>query len=131
MAKSLKDLVREARSRIQEVSPHDLQDAREHETDMVLIDVREPAEFERRRLPGALLIPRGTLEASADPDYRHHVDALCNARNRRVVLYCQSGGRSAMAADVLQQMGFEDVWSLAGGIELWTSEGYETVSGPT
>ncbi len=131
MAKSLKDLVREARSRIREISPHALQDDLAKGKDMVLIDVREPAEFERGHLPGALLIPRGMIEASADPDYRHRVETLVNARSRRVVLYCQSGGRSAMAADVLQQMGFTDVLSLAGGIELWTSEDHETVKGPT
>lgn len=130
MAKSLKDLVRDARSRIREIAPHALQEDLAKGVDMVLIDVREPAEFERRHLPGALLVPRGMIEASADPDYRHRIEALCDARSRRVVLYCQSGGRSAMAADVLQQMGFEDVWSLAGGIELWMSEDHETVNGP-
>ncbi|MHB1514450.1 MAG: rhodanese-like domain-containing protein [Acidiferrobacteraceae bacterium] len=131
MAKGIKDFVAEARARIREISADELRERRERNEDFLLIDVREAAEYEQRHLPGAVLIPRGTIEGAADPAYRHRVDVLCEARNRPVVLYCQAGGRSALAADTLIQMGFQDVTSLAGGIDLWLSEGYETIRGNT
>ncbi|MHB1528059.1 MAG: rhodanese-like domain-containing protein [Acidiferrobacteraceae bacterium] len=129
MAKGIKDFVAEARARIREISADELRERREQNEDFLLVDVREAAEYERRHLPGAVLIPRGTIEGAADPTYRHRVDVLCGARDRSVVLYCQTGGRSALATDTLIQMGFQDVTSLAGGIDLWLSEGYETVRG--
>lgn len=129
MAKSLIDLIQEARSRIRELGVDEV-DALLNEGDILLVDVREPYEFERGHLPGAVLIPRGTLEGAADPSNQHRIEALYSARHRTVVVYCETGARSALAADTLQQMGFEDVYNLAGGIKLWEAEDLEVEVGP-
>lgn len=115
----LMDFVKAARSCIQECSVDELQSKMDTAEDMLLVDVRESSEHEQGHLPGAMLIPRGILEAAADPGYSKHVPELANARDRKIVLYCATGGRSAMAAAVLQMMGFKNVLSLDGGFSEW------------
>ncbi len=127
MPMSLGDLVAQARSRIQEMAPDELDNLIEDNEAVLIIDIREPAEFGTGHIPGAILIPRGTLERAADPGSPHRVEPLCSAQDRTVVLYCESGARSALAADTLQQMGFTDVSSLAGGCVLWEAEGLALV----
>ena len=127
MPMSLGDLVAEARSRIQEIAPDELDNLIEDNEAVLIVDIREPAEFETGHIPGAILIPRGTLERAADPKSPHRVEPLCSAQGRCVVLYCESGARSALAADTLQRMGFADVSSLAGGCVLWEAEGLALV----
>ncbi len=123
MAKTLGDFVREARARIREWSA---EDAHEQLTagGVLVIDVREPDEFAAGHLPDALCVPRGTLEGAADPGYKLRVEPLCRARRQPTLLYCQTGARSAMAVVTLQEMGFEEAYSLAGGVECWIAEGY-------
>jgi molybdopterin/thiamine biosynthesis adenylyltransferase len=107
-----RDLVKRALSQIEEVTPEDLE-ARLAE--VVLVDVRETGEYEQGAIPGARLLPRGLLErdiAGVVPD-----------PTRRVVLYCAGGWRSALAAQSLQEMGYEKVSSLAGGFDRWKAEG--------
>lgn len=120
---SLIDFVKAAKSCIQECSADELQAKIDAAEDMLLVDVRESSEHEQGHLPGARLIPRGILEAAADPGYSKHVPELANARDRQVVLYCATGGRSAMAAAVLQMMGFRNVLSLDGGFSEWSRAG--------
>lgn len=107
------DLIREARERIQEVTP---QQALEEHGSAVFVDCREPNEFHLGRIPGAVFIPRGQLE--------QHIEARIE-RSARIVLYCASGNRSALGADTLQQMGYLNVVSLAGGIRGWMEAGGE------
>jgi adenylyltransferase/sulfurtransferase len=78
----------------------------------LLLDVREPAEWEAARIEGALLVPLGELAA--------RLGELEDWKTRRVVVHCRSGARSAKAAKLLQQHGFGDVWNLAGGIQAWS-----------
>ncbi len=128
MPKTLADFVREARARIQELRPEELDEMIENHEDPLIVDVREPDEYAQGHIPGALNVPRGLLEGAADADQRRRVEPLVQARRGRpVVLYCQNGARSALAADTLQQMGFERVYSLAGGVELWAAEGFALV----
>lgn len=129
MPKTLSDFVREARERVEELSADDLQEALEEGADLLLLDIREPYEFEKAHIPGSVLIPRGLLEGAADPNNPHRIEALHTARWRVIVIVCDSGGRSAMAADILQQMGFENVRCLVGGLQLWEAEDYELESG--
>lgn len=121
------DLVAEARQRIQEVAP-----AAFHADagDAVLIDVREPAEFDTGHLPGAINIPRGVLEFHVDahPAVANATDPALAHRERPLVLYCRTGGRAALAADNLQKLGFADVRSIAGGIEAWREAGLPVVT---
>jgi rhodanese-related sulfurtransferase len=128
MAKTLADFVREARARIREISVEEFDEMIEDHDDLLIVDVREAEEFQRAHIPGALLVPRGILESAADAGGKSGVDRLREARGKTIVLYCQNGARSALAADVLQQMGFEKVYNLAGGIDLWQAEGFALVT---
>lgn len=122
MAKSLKDLVADAKSRIREISAADADEAIKKNPDTLVLDVREPAEWAEGHVPGALLVPRGMLEAKADLEYANREPRLAD-RSQPIIVHCASAARSAMAADVLQQMGFTNVRSLAGGIVAWKEKG--------
>ncbi|MCG6118628.1 MAG: sulfurtransferase [Aquimonas sp.] len=123
MSKSPSELVAEARARIEEVSVEAL--AAEAPGSYVLIDVREPPEVATAHIPGAIPIPRGVLEfqVEANPAIACVTEPALAVREQPIVLYCRTGGRSALAADSLQQLGFTRVRSLAGGITAWTEAG--------
>lgn len=125
--KSLIDLVAEARARIREITPTELYKWIADKPDLLIVDVREPDEFARGHLPNSINIPRGILETSADLVYQKKHPILHKARVRTVVLYCTTGGRSAMGADVLQEMGFAHVANLEGGIMEWDAEDFPVV----
>lgn len=124
---SLMDFVRAAKSCIKEISPKELVDKLNSKEDLLLIDVREHGEFEGGHIKGAHLVPRGILEPAADPAYPKHLPELAAARDRQVVVYCATSGRSAMACAVLQMMGFRNVLNLDGGYTRWVAEGMPEV----
>lgn len=119
---SLMDFVKAAKGQIREVVPEQLQQMMADSKELLLIDVRESSEHEQGHIGGAMLVPRGILEAAADPTYPKHQPVLSAARERPVALYCATGGRSALAALTLQLMGFKDVVSLDGGFVRWSRE---------
>jgi len=123
----LMDFVRAAKSCITEITPAELKAKLDAKEDLLLVDVRESAEFEHGRIGGAHLVPRGIIEAAADTSYPKHYPPLSGARDQQIVLYCATSGRSAMAAAVLQMMGFKKVLNLAGGYERWATEGMPLV----
>jgi rhodanese-related sulfurtransferase len=129
MTKTLNDLIREARSRVREIDADTAAEMMDRQG-VLILDVREPYEFERSHIPAAVLVPRGTLEGAADPNNPHRIEALYTARGRTIIVVCETGARSAMAADTLQQMGFEDVYNLAGGLKLWEAEDLDLEPGP-
>lgn len=112
--KSGSDLIAEAKSRIRESSVQDLKSALGTPQAPVVLDVREPNETNLGRIPGAIVLPRGTMETK--------IEALV-PRDANIVIYCASGNRSALAADTLHQMGYEHVSSMAGGWNAWVSSG--------
>jgi len=120
---ALADFVRCAKACTQTVSPAELLKKLRTKEDLLLIDVREHGEFEAGHIPGSRLVPRGIIEAAADPAYSKCVPELASAHDRLVVVYCATSGRSAMAAAVLQMMGFRNVLSLDGGYARWVEEG--------
>jgi rhodanese-related sulfurtransferase len=122
MSKSLKDFVADAKSRIREISAADAAETIKTNPNILVVDVREPAEWAEGHIPGALLVPRGVLEAKADLEYPNREPRLAD-RSQALIVHCASAARSAMAADVLQQMGFTNVRSLAGGIVAWKEKG--------
>lgn len=122
MAKGLMDFVMEAKKQITEVSGDDLLKMKEEKSDLLIVDVREPGEFIHGHIEHAMLVPRGIIEAAADMDYPKSNETLREARNRPVIVYCATSGRSAMAAKTLQDMGFAEVYSLAGGFTSWEHE---------
>ena len=118
MAKGLKDLLAEAKSRIEKISPAAASALLDSAEGTLFVDVREPDEYRAGHLPNALLVPRGLLEprAAADSPVR---EPLLEDQNQPIVTYCASGVRSALAADSLQVLGFRNVRSLAGGFAAW------------
>jgi rhodanese-related sulfurtransferase len=128
MNKSLKDFVTESKSRIREISPEEAAAAIKANGNTLVLDVREPAEWADAHLSDALLLPRGMLEAKADLDYANREPRLTD-RKQMIIIHCASGARSAMAADTLQQMGFSNVCSMAGGIAAWRAAGLPVVHG--
>lgn len=115
-------LVAAARSAIREIAPAD---AAKVLPGPVLIDVREPGEFQDGHLPGAINLPRGVLEfqVEAHPAMACTTTPALADRDRPVLLYCRSGGRAALAACSLAAMGFSDVRSIAGGFQAWAEAG--------
>ena len=108
------ELTEEARGRIREVSPAEVAELRARGEKAVYLDVREPNEWNLGRIPGAVHIPRGTLETKIE-------QAI--PRDREIVIYCAGGNRSALAADTLRQMGYEKVSSMSGGWREWVQSG--------
>ena len=90
----------------------------------LLIDIREPEEYCRGHIPGAVLSPRGLLEFEIHPLVeRTAAVASVAAEDRDIVLYCGTGGRSALAAETLTNMGYNNVKSMDGGIVAWAQAG--------
>jgi rhodanese-related sulfurtransferase len=123
--RSLADFVDAAKREIREIAPEEarrLLDAPGH-AGWHFVDVREPDEFAAGHVPGARSSPRGFLEVRADLEHKKR-DPWFADRERKLVLYCGGGHRSALAAQTLQQMGFREVVSLAGGWTAWTERDY-------
>jgi molybdopterin/thiamine biosynthesis adenylyltransferase/rhodanese-related sulfurtransferase len=112
MSHSYRDLVARAKERIAEIAPEELE---QRLSRVVTIDVREVGEHAQGAIPGSRLLPRGLLER----DIRNVVPD----RSTPIAVYCSGGGRSALAAVSLFEMGYEEVVSLAGGFDRWKAEG--------
>lgn len=117
--KTYKEIVAEALARVKEIQPWDLNKQLAGGHPYVLLDVREPAEFDALHIPGSINVPRGILEQSCEWDYDETMPELAAAREQEVVVICRSGYRSVLAADVMQQLGFARVSSLRSGIRGW------------
>lgn len=116
-------LVEQAKAQIDNLTPEQV--AKELERGTVVVDLRETDELRSTgKIPGAVHVPRGMLEFAADPTSPYQQGVL--DPSKRVVLHCAAGGRSALAAMTLKQMGYTDVAHLDGGIGAWTSEGRPT-----
>ena len=119
------DLIAQAKAEIEEIQPTEaaaeIAEAKESGDDVALVDVREQAEFDERHIEGAIHVPRSYLES--------RFEQFVPDRSRRVILYCASGIRSALAAKTLaEDLGYEDVSSMAGGITLWRDRGLPVVT---
>lgn len=125
---TIHDLIAEARSRIREITAIDLLELQRAGSPVV--DIREPDEFADGHIPGAVNIPRGLLEFEVDghPAVNYQTAEALSHRERPVVLYCLSGGRSALAAEALKRLGFASPVSLAGGILHWADSGHPVIA---
>ena len=123
MPYTAQDLVAQARAVIEEIDTNHL--LAMQASGMPVIDVREPEEFAAGHLPGAVNIPRGVLEFQVDghPALNFKTDPHLSHRREPVILYCRTGGRSALAAEALKRLGFDRPLSLAGGYTQWTADG--------
>lgn len=113
--KMWRDLVAEAKREISLLQIKDVKEKLDQGEELTLIDVREPDEQQKGRLPKSVPIPRGILEMTME---RHFKDPA-----KPIVLYCAGGGRSAVAAQALKKMGYENVASMEGGFDGWAQAG--------
>lgn len=124
--KSAADLVKEAKQRVENLTVEQI--AKEIANGQVtLVDIRETSERQAGVIPGAIHAPRGMIEFYADPSSPYHLAGF-NPQGR-MILHCASGGRSALAADTLKQMGYTNVAHLDGGFKAWHGAG-KTVEQP-
>jgi len=110
-----KQLVDAAKREIKEINPADLKNMQQKKEEFLLLDVREPDEVAEGAIAGAKTLPRGQLE--------YKIDTITTDKNKPIVCYCGGGGRSALAAQSLQKMGFKNVKSLVGGYKGWKESG--------
>lgn len=120
-AKSALDLVKEAKQGIENLTAQQVQQELSS-PNTVLIDIRESEELaESGAIAGSVHAPRGMLEFYADPSLPYHKPAF--DKDKRIILHCAAGGRSALAVKTLQQMGYTNVAHLDGGIKAWKDAG--------
>jgi rhodanese-related sulfurtransferase len=113
-------LVNDAKGRIREVTVDETRERMKANDAVRLIDVREDNEWEAAHAAGAEHLGKGIIERD--------IEATVPDKNSEVILYCGGGFRSALAADVLQQMGYTNVFSMAGGWKAWQDSGAPTKS---
>lgn len=111
---TFREMLAAAKAAVREIEPAEAE-AEIAEAGTIVLDVREPDEYEQGALPGALHIPRGTLETS--------IEGRIPNKSAHVVVYCAGGTRSAFAANTLQELGYTDVASVIGGFNRWKDEG--------
>jgi rhodanese-related sulfurtransferase len=113
-------IVDDAKSRIKEVSVEDTRARIAADPNARLIDVREDDEWRAAHAAGAIHLGKGIIERD--------IEATVPEKSTELILYCGGGYRSALAADVLQNMGYTNVWSMAGGWKAWKESGAPTES---
>lgn len=119
--KAAAEMVADAKGHIENLTPEQVASELDAE-DVILIDIREDNErVQNGAIPNSVPAPRGMLEFWADPTSAYHREEF--DPSRRTILYCASGGRSALATETLQRMGYKNVAHLDGGIKAWKEEG--------
>lgn len=127
MGLSASQMVASAKSVIEQLSPDAVATGLQNGT-VTLIDVREKCELATGRIPQAHHAPRGMLEFYADPTSPYHRAEF--DPQGRIVLMCDSGGRSALAVETLQRMGYGHVAQLKGGLNAWIDQGFPVERDP-
>jgi len=124
MTETLSSLIQAAKPGATEVPPSEASDAIDKGEIQLVVDVREPHEFEEGHLPSAVNIPRGVLELRADPASPVTDATLTSQQSGRVMVYCTKGpgARSLFAAQTLASMGYDRVEVLGGGLIAWEGE---------
>lgn len=115
------NIVNDAKSRIREVTVAETQQRMQENKDAKLIDVREDNEWNAAHAAGAIHLGKGIIERD--------IETTSPDKNTELILYCGGGYRSALAADVLQRMGYTNVFSMAGGWKAWQEAGGEIETG--
>jgi rhodanese-related sulfurtransferase len=111
-------LVTDAKKRVSEISAADAAEIVKESDNVVLIDVREREEWNEEHIPEAIHLSRGTIESE--------IEGKVPDDTTMIICHCGGGGRSALVAGSLQKMGYENVWSLAGGLKAWKELGLPT-----
>lgn len=123
-ARSATDMVKEAKQEIENLSPEQVKQELGN-GEATLIDIRESEELkENGKIAGSVHAPRGMLEFYADESLPYHKPEF--DKNKRIILHCASGGRSALAAKTLKEMGYQNAAHLDGGFKAWKEAGFPT-----
>ncbi|MDH5425022.1 MAG: rhodanese-like domain-containing protein [Gammaproteobacteria bacterium] len=113
------ELIEECKPHINEVFPWDVEDMQLANPELILVDVREPHEYDAMHIANSILAPRGVLETCCEFDFDETIPALAAGRKQEILVICRSGNRSLLAAYTMKQMGFEKVHSLKTGLRGW------------
>ena len=125
--KSFEELVNDCLDTVEELFPWDLEELLQNDAGILILDIREPYEFDAMHIRNSINVPRGVLESACEYDYEETVPELVEARERDIVVICRSGKRSVLAADVMQKMGYSKVSSLKTGLRGWSDYEQEMV----
>lgn len=117
--KRFTEIVNEHVEQVSELFPWDLDEKIQAKEDLLLVDIREPYEYDAMHIANSLNVPRGILETACEFNYEETVPELADARERQVVLICRSGNRSVLGAYMMQLMGYQKVVSLKTGLRGW------------
>ncbi len=104
---------------VKEIMPWDLEERMAANRDLLVVDVREPYEYDAMHIEGSIPAPRGILESACEWDYEETIPELVKAREREIVVVCRSGYRSVLAAFSMHLLGFQNVVSLKTGLRGW------------
>ncbi|HWD72811.1 MAG TPA: rhodanese-like domain-containing protein [Actinomycetota bacterium] len=121
---SFSEMVEAARPNVREVSAAEAKEMVEADPDALVLDVREPHEWDTGHIPGAVLVPLGQLDLLADPSGPRPNPDLTERTAKLIVTHCATGKRSILAADLLQKLGYRKVVSMKAGFVGWAREGY-------
>jgi len=127
--KTYNQLIAACLETVKEIFPWDLEEQLQADPKPLILDIREPDEFQTMHIENSINVPRGILEQSCEWDYEETIPGLVNARKQPIVLVCRSGNRSVLAAFTLQQMGYEYVTSLKTGLKGWVDYELPLVDG--
>lgn len=118
-------MIQAARATVREVAPAEANDALSRGDIELVLDVREPGEFQKSHLPYAVNVPRGLLELKADPASPVADATVSDKAEARILVYCTKapGARSLLAAETLAKMGYAQVEVLQGGLDAWSEQG--------
>jgi rhodanese-related sulfurtransferase len=117
--KKFLDLISDCLGDVEEIMPWDLEERMAENSELLLVDVREPYEYDAMHIEGSIAAPRGILESACEWDYEETIPELVKAREREVVVVCRSGYRSVLAAFSMLRLGYRNVVSLKTGLRGW------------
>jgi len=118
--KKFTDLVAESAKNVREIFPWDLEERIENNPSLLLLDIREPYEFDAMHIKDSLNVPRGVVETACEWEYEETVAQLVEAREKEVVVACRSGNRSIFVCEIMQKMGYKNIVSLKTGLRGWS-----------
>jgi len=117
--KNFLELIKNCLTDVREIMPWDLEARLQENPGLLIVDVREPYEFDAMHIAGSISVPRGILESACEWEYEETIPDLVQARGREVVVVCRSGYRSVLAAHSMQVLGYKNVVSLKTGLRGW------------
>ena len=117
--KTFNDLIAEALEHVSEILPWDLDEKLSSDNTPLILDIREPEEYNAMHIKDSIHIPRGQLETACEWDYDETIPELVQAREKEVIVVCRSGSRSVLAARTMQYLGYNNTVSLKSGLRGW------------